>query len=44
MRHIIIGADSRGAKLDQYLQRKEPFDFHHQSHILVRPGGKFSHV
>jgi hypothetical protein len=43
MRHIIFGMDSRGAKLNKFLNQ-DPFDFQSTNHIIVRPGGKLGDV
>ena len=44
MRHIIFAMDSRGAKLNNFLDHKDPFDFESKNHIIIRPGGKLGDV
>uniref|UniRef100_K1R3P6 IQ motif and SEC7 domain-containing protein 2 n=1 Tax=Magallana gigas TaxID=29159 RepID=K1R3P6_MAGGI len=44
MRHLVFATDSRGSKLKSYLEKEEPFDFHSDNIVIVRPGGKLSDI
>jgi hypothetical protein len=43
MGHLIFAMDSRGARLNKFLN-EDPFDFQSSNHIIVWPGGKLGDV